>query len=313
MDVFISRIGVCLGNTVIDNRQQAFDLGADPSICDKIGFESIIEENSNTQTALRLAKKALLDLSLSSDEISKIGAIFFVSQNPDCGGIPQNSALLQSWLGVLTTAFVIDLSSGCSGYVQALALAKSFMKEQNLSAALIVTSDQYRRHLAQDDHTTRLLFGDAAAATLLSSESGELCVGDFSHYSDGSRGEAICRSGGYIKMNGRAVYNFARKNVEPAIRDIIERSGLGLEQIDLILLHQGSRQLVDDIGRQFGLSREKVPFYAGAIGNTLSSSIPVGLRSYSDNPQFNTLILCGFGVGLNLCSTILTRSANDAG
>ena len=78
----------------------------------------------------------------------------------------------------------------------------------------------------------------------------------------------------------------------------LAREGLSFDDIDLVLLHQGSRFIVDNLGRKLGLRPEKAPFEAGLLGNTVSSTLPLMLEPRLAAPPAR-ILLCGFGVGLS--------------
>jgi 3-oxoacyl-[acyl-carrier-protein] synthase-3 len=59
--------------------------------------------------------------------------------------------------------------------------------------------------------------------------------------------------------------------------------------------------------RRMQLDPARVPLNLGELGNTVSSSIPLLLKDYVDAPDANTILICGFGVGLSWASAILTR------
>ena len=108
-------------------------------------------------------------------------------------------------------------------------------------------------------------------------------------------------------MNGRAVFNFCAQTVPGDIREVVKRNGLTLDDIDLFLLHQGSKFIVEAIRTRLGLSEERVPFGAGSYGNTVSSSIPLLLAETLECPGIRRMVLSGFGVGLSWASCVLSR------
>jgi 3-oxoacyl-[acyl-carrier-protein] synthase-3 len=79
-----------------------------------------------------------------------------------------------------------------------------------------------------------------------------------------------------------------------------------MEQIDLVLLHQGSRYIVDTLAKRLG-AEDKVPFYASEYGNTVSSSIPMLIAEHVP-PTAKRLLLSGFGVGLAWATCLLERN-----
>ena len=154
------------------------------------------------------------------------------------------------------------------------------------------------------------MFGDAASATWLKDGSvWEICSADFGTV-PGSYENLMIDDTGYLKMNGRAVFNFAAQNVPNSISNVLERSNLSMDDIDKILLHQGSRYIVETLGKRIGCDCD-VPFIASGYGNTVSSSIPILFADKVDDLD-NTIIISGFGVGLSYATAILTRNKRYA-
>ena len=112
-----------------------------------------------------------------------------------------------------------------------------------------------------------------------------------------------------LEMNGRTVFTFSATAVPPAIEKTLADNGLTIDDIDCVLLHQGSKFIVDTIAKRLG-AEEKTGFHAGEYGNTVSSSIPILLaRNVPDDA--NCVLLSGFGVGLSMGCTVLKRVNHD--
>lgn len=298
--VSIRAIGAAKAGVRIDNVAQAAAFGRDEDFLGKrIGAASLpmaAPEETACALGAAAATQAIDESGLCA---AKMGLLIFVTQNPDFGGLPHNSAVLQAELGLPTSAICFDVGLGCSGYVYALSIAASMMKTAQVKHALVVTSDQYRAHLGRDDVNTRLLFGDAACATVLSTEGGELEVKAARLGTDGSGCEALIRRAGVIEMNGRAVFSFSRKRVPDEIAAFVEENGFALASVDAFLLHQGSRAIVEEIAQRLRVDRDKAPIEMEALGNTVSSSLPFLLRPRLANPRAKRIVAAGFGVGLS--------------
>ena len=109
-------------------------------------------------------------------------------------------------------------------------------------------------------------------------------------------------------MNGRDVFNFSATEVPTQIRKLLSLSEMSLDNVDLFVLHQGSRFIVETIQRKLGITSERVPIKLKDQGNTISSSIPLILSDVIHDPAYSTIVISGFGVGLSWSSAILQRS-----
>ena len=114
------------------------------------------------------------------------------------------------------------------------------------------------------------------------------------------------RRGRFPRMAGRFLFA-ATRAVEHYAR--CYRSGFTLEQVDRIILHQGSRYIVETIGTRLP-GGPQPEFYAADYGNTVSSAIPI---AFADGvaSQDHIVVLSGFGVGLCWATTVLERVRND--
>lgn len=285
-------------------RMEQFNLSED-FIDTKLGFRQVARKETNDD-ASDLGVKAVQALQRKHgfDE-SKIQALVVVTQNPDGHGLPHMSAVLHEKLGLPETCAAFDISLGCSGWVYGLSVAKAFMEANKFDCGLLVTADPYSKVLNEDDKDTALIFGDGASATLLSNKP-VWNVGAFEFGTRGTENKAIrVAETGYLTMAGRAVFNFSALGVPGAIERMLERNEITIDSVDRVILHQGSRYIVDTIAKRIGAS-EKTPFFAAEYGNTVSSSIPIILADQL--PETDRLIaVAGFGVGLSYACTVLEK------
>ena len=294
----------------LDNASRAPALEASPELLhDKIGVRRV-SRKAPDEEASHLGIRAIQQLfdrgAVSPEEVD---CLVVVTQNPDGYGLPHTSARIHGRLGLSRSCAVFDMSLGCSGYVYGLSMIKGFMQGQGFKRGLLVTSDPYSRIINLADRNTSLLFGDAAAATLLTDKP-VWRIGRFDLGSDGSICEelAVIDETRQLYMNGRAVLNFSAKQVPDSIRRALALNELTLDDVDLFLLHQGSRHIVRTIAKRLEIDDSRAPFLAADYGNTVSSSLALMLTE-SSVQEARTLLLSGFGVGLSWGSTVLTRAA----
>ena len=293
----------------LDNAERAPALEASPELLhDKIGVRRVSRKTPDQEASDLgiLAIEQLFDRGVVRPE--EIDCLVVVTQNPDGYGLPHTSARIHGRLGLSRNCAVFDMSLGCSGYVYGLAMMQGFMQSQGFRRGLLVTSDPYSRIINLADRNTSLLFGDGAAATLMTDEP-VWRIGRFDLGSDGSICEelAVIDETRQLYMNGRAVLNFSAKQVPDSIRRALALNALTLDDVDLFLLHQGSRHIVRTIAKRLEIEENRAPFLAADYGNTVSSSLPIMMTDPAVQ-QARTLLLSGFGVGLSWGSTVLTRT-----
>jgi 3-oxoacyl-[acyl-carrier-protein] synthase-3 len=234
------------------------------------------------------------------------GLLIVVTQNGDNAGLPHASALVHGKLELGPDVAAFDISLGCSGWVYGLSIAKAFMEANGIEEGLLVTADPYSKIIDPHDRDTALLFGDAATATWLSASEPVWLPGVFAFGTDGSRAADLqVGEEGTLHMNGRGVLNFSATRVPACIRRTLELNAITMDEVDRVVLHQGSRYICKLIGERIGAA-EKTPFLAEDTGNTVSSSIPLILaRQACDDDR--TIVVAGFGVGLSWAATVLRR------
>ena len=304
----INAISIEIPTTRSETALLASAVGVDEDLLrNSMGFARL-SRKAPAQEASDLCVAAALKL-FSAEGIANsiIDCAVVVTQNPDGYGIPHVAAIVQAKLGLSVSCATFDIGLGGSGYVYGLSVAKSFMESNGLKRGLLFTSDPYSRVVSEYDNKTALLFGDAATVTFLTDEPAwEIGRCDFGTV--GTLGHALqvrIKLGGRLHMDSNIVSEFAQERASRSLRRAIALNELTMEQIDRILVHQGTRAEVEGIAREVG-SPEKVAFYAETYGDTISSSIPIML-SENIAPTDKCVALCGYGTGLSWSSTILTR------
>jgi 3-oxoacyl-[acyl-carrier-protein] synthase-3 len=298
-------------STRVDLRAVGPSLGADSAFLENKTGALLLPRKKSSETASDLAERAVRKLFARFPGLeSRVQLLVVVTQNPDGFGLPHASAILHGKLGLPSNVAAFDVSLGCSGWVYGIALVKAFLDAHGLSNAILVTADPYSNVVDPSDKNTMLLFGDAATATLVSAERPRWSLGKCVFGTDGTRAsELYVDRDRKLRMNGRAIFTFSATQVPAVIDEVLTANGLSSDAVDRILLHQGSRYIVETIGQRMKMET-KTPFVASATGNTVSSSIPLALideRFDSDR----RVVVCGFGVGLSWAATVLTRCVND--
>ena len=293
----------------LDNldRAAALDAGED-LLRDKIGVLKVSRKRADEETSDLAVAAVRTLLARGALRAEDVDCLVVVTQNPDGHGLPHTSARVHGKLGLSTRCAVFDLSLGCSGYVYGLSVITALMQAQGLRCGLLVTADPYSKIINPHDRNTSLLFGDAAAATLITDRP-VWRIGRFDLGSDGRFADdlAVPVHSPYFHMNGRAVLNFSARKVPESILQALDINGVALGEVDRFLLHQGSRHVVHQIARRLGVPDEKAPFLATDYGNTVSSSIPL-LLAHDVTRDDRCLVLSGFGVGISWGSTVLWRA-----
>ena len=283
-------------------------------IFNKIGIEKVSRISPGEETS-DLCMSAFWALNEKEPiNLKTLDCLVVCTQNPDGNGIPHTSAIVHGKLDAGPHCASFDISLGCSGYVYALSVLSSFMESNGFESGLLFTADPYSKRIDPDDKNTALLFGDAATVTHLSkTKRHEKCwhPRSFMFATFGKDSDALNNRRGKIHMDGRAIFNFAMKQVPPQIKALLENDGYDARDIDLFLFHQGSRYMIDQLCRFLKLPPDKVPIKLADHGNTVSSSIPLMLEQYLGQNDLKRIVLSGFGVGLSLASCLVEHTNSE--
>lgn len=289
---------------------------------------------ASDQTAGDLAYEAANRL-FAQGQISPDGVDFIIlcTQAPDYI-LPTTACLLQTRLGVPRSAGALDINLGCSGFVYGLSLAKGLVETGAAKCVLLLTADTYSKYIHPLDKSVRTLFGDAAAATaVVASESARPAIGPFVFGTDGEgAGNLIVEAGLFRKpndhetslevvdasenvrtrehlyMNGAEVMAFSLKEVPKAANALLEKAGCNKEDIDIFVLHQANKFMLEALRKKLKLPEEKLPIVVEKTGNTVSSTIPLALAQLRLDGRLlpgHRLMLVGFGVGYSWAACLV--------
>ncbi len=289
---------------------------------------------SITELASDLAVKSALKL-FDEHQINPndIDFLLFCAQEFDYF-TPTTACVIQNRLKLPTHCGALDFNLGCSGFVYGLAVAKGLIESVGMNNVLLLTSSTLTRKLHPKDENLRYLFGDAACATLISSDNSNSCIHQFSFGTDGEGAEKIIvKDGGarnpinkesyheivneygnitskaFMEMKGVSVFSFSIKTVPKLIYDLLQKNNKQIDEIDLFIFHQANLFIIDTIRKKMNLPEEKVFNFMEEVGNTISSSIPIVLYEAikcGKAKKGDTILLAGFGVGLSWGATIIT-------
>ncbi len=312
-NIGIEHICFSLPEDVIDSREVIIRHGFDEDfVLKKLGISErrVLGENQAVSDIGADAVDRLLKE--SGTDASDIQLLIVVTQTGDYS-LPHTSAIIQAKTGVSESAFVFDISLGCSGYVAALDVAVATMERLSLRLGVVVTADAYSRIVDPADRSTAPLFGDAATATLLS-QNPSWILGRPDFGTQGNLHEHLILRGSGTKnetpadlfMDGRGILRFTRKTVKASVTSVLNKNSLVMSDIDYFVFHQANSFVLDSLTDDLGISPQKVVREHSDVGNTTSSSIPIALRkSRIMSLPTKVILVSGFGVGLSWHSNVL--------
>jgi 3-oxoacyl-[acyl-carrier-protein] synthase-3 len=329
MKTYIKAISYYLPERIVTNEDlvKEFPEWTVEKVAGKVGVNQrhIVGEN---ETASDMATCAAEKLFAEHDiDRSTIDFVLLCTQSPDYF-LPTSACLIQHRLGLSTSCGALDFNLGCSGFVYGLSLAKGLIAGGIAQNVLLLTAETYSKHIHPKDKGNRTIFGDASAATLISSD-GFASIEDFCLGTDGRGAEnLIVKKGGmrqpnpkndlifdesanpsssdYLFMNGGEIFNFTSEAVPVLIDQVLEKNKLEKEDIQLFVFHQANKYMMNYLRKLIEIESERFYICLENVGNTVSSTIPIALyEAQKEGKLQGNVLLAGFGVGYSWGGTVL--------
>ena len=245
------------------------------------------EGETTASMASIAAARALAVAGISADDVD---LIVVATLTPD-HSMPSTAVLVKGAIGS-TRAAAFDLSAACSGFAYAYAVAHGFITAGLGQRALVIGAETLSRSVDWSDRSTCVLFGDGAGAIVL--EALELPAGQegttrpgtlsFELSADPSGAYALWIPGGagddadpLIKMDGAKTYVYATRTMAAVATAAIERAGLTLSQVNLVIPHQANSRIIEHVSKAIDYPMDQIFVNLDKYGNTSAASIPIAL------------------------------------
>jgi len=334
MKAYIKAISYFLPEKVVSNEDLVaeFPEWTVEKVAGKVGVNQrhiASEGETASDMATQAAEKLFIEHGVNR---SIIDFVLFCTQSPDYF-LPTSACLIQNRLGLSTSCGALDFNLGCSGFVYGLSLAKGLIAGGIAKNILLLTAETYSKHIHPKDKGNRTIFGDAAAATLISTN-GFASIEDFILGTDGRGAENLIVKNGalrqpnstsdltfdeagnptssdYLFMNGGEIFNFTSEAVPVLVDQVLEKNHLQKDDIQLFVFHQANKYMMNYLRKLIDIEPDKFFFYLEKVGNTVSSTIPIALyEAQKEGKLSGNILLAGFGVGYSWGATVLKMN-ND--
>ena len=275
--------------------------------------------------AVHAANKLFAEHSIDPQSID---FVLLCTQSPDYL-LPTTACLLQQRLGMRTSSGALDFNMGCSGFVYGLAIADGLIRTGTVRRILLLTAETYTKFIHPSDRSLRTIFGDGAAATLI--DAAEVpTISAFQYGTDGSGADTLLVNQGGARpvehahrprhrqrwpsalyMDGPSLINFTVGAVPKLLDDILSSACMQKSEVDLFLLHQATRKMLDLVRERLDIEESKLPLVLEQYGNTVSSTIPILLSQLRNDGRLREgmrNVLIGFGVGWSWAGCVWTES-----
>jgi len=294
---------------------------------------------NNNQTASDLATQAALkaieSAGINPEELDQIivahnfGDITYGSNQSDA--VPSLASRVKHKLGIKNPNCVpFDILFGCPGWIQALIQADAFIRAGMANKCLIIGAETLSRTIDKNDRDS-MIFSDGAGAVILEKELSDKQRGIISTsvaahtqeevgyiYMDKTNNPTNDNSTKYIKMLGRKVYEYALSNVPAAMKTAYDKTGLPVEELTKIIIHQANEKMDEAIVQRFfklyklkcDLSKV-MPMNIAEMGNSSVATIPtlydMILRKNHNGHAISSgdiIMFASVGAGMNINAVV---------
>lgn len=276
-------------------------------------------DEATSDMAAEAARRALANAGISAEQID---LIIVATITPDMG-FPNTACFVQAKIGA-TNAFCFDIEAACSGFVYGLDLARQYIGTGSVRTVLVIGAEKISCITDWSDRSLCVLFGDGAGAAVVQAVPDRNGILASVMRSDGRLSELLMLPGGgsrhptsaetlekglhFMKMNGRDVFKHAVTCMTDVARRALDKAGLTIEDIDLIIPHQANQRIVVAIGERLGGAPEKYFINLDRYGNTSAASVILALDEASSMGRLkrgDKVLLVAFGGGFTWGATVL--------
>jgi len=331
MKAFIKGISYFLPEKILTNEElvKEFPEWTVEKVASKIGVAERhiagVAETSGDM-AVKAGEKLFKEFDINPSEVD---FVMLCTQSPDYF-LPTSACLIQDKLGIPINSGAIDFNLGCSGFVYGLAMAKGLVIAGIAKNVLLLTSETYSKYMHPQDKVNRTIFGDAAAAALISND-GFAEIMDFSLGTDGRGADKLIVKTGcwrqptplndlqyndsgnpissdFLFMDGTEIFNFTLEMVPKLVIETLEKNNLTKDEVDMFIFHQANKYMLNFLMKKTKIPPEKFYLYMNKVGNTVSSTIPIAMYEALKEGKIisgQKVLIAGFGVGYSWAGNIL--------
>ncbi len=304
--------GKCVPPAVLSNEDLAtFIDTSDEWITTRTGIKERRVCHCNfSDMALVAAKRALAAADLDPMELDLI-LLGSLTNDSYC---PNTASIIADGLGARKAA-AIDINSACTGFLYGLHIGTNLIRAGAHKKILVIGGEFITHYMNWSQRDVAVLFGDACGAVVIEESEKEtgLLAAKIGCESDAKYAIQITNIGSaysplsdeYLyngwNFEGQEVFKRAVKSMAQACEDVLESTGMSLDDIKLVVPHQANKRILDALAKRVGISEDRVFVNVHKYGNTSAGTIPVALSEALEEKKIEPgdhLLLASFGAGL---------------
>jgi 3-oxoacyl-[acyl-carrier-protein] synthase-3 len=311
--------GKCLPPSILTNQDLATFLPTDDEwITSRTGMkERRISHVPGIELAITAARRAIACAGMSGTDIELV--IYGSCSNDET--VPNSASGVQQRIGA-TRAAAFDVNTACTSFMYGLSIGSSMIKTGIVKNALVIGVELISQYMDWDNRNVAVLFGDGAAAMVLKETDEETGViaEKLQCYAD-SRQILRVRGMGTMYANlgvqfgqtswdfdGQEIFRKAVQGMSDASLDVMQRTGVTMDDVALIVPHQANLRIIDAVAKRTGASADKVFLTVQKYGNMSSATAPVAMVEAVEEgrvPPGGLVLMPAFGGGLTLSAHLI--------
>lgn len=327
MHVAIAGLGSATPSWVLDNEALIAHCGLDKSpewIVSRTGIESrhwLEPGRTTSDLAAEAAAAILKDAGVAAVDVDRL---VLATVSPDLP-TPATATRVLAKTGMRCAAF--DIAATCAGFLYGLELGAAAVRG-GARNVLVLCAEARSRFIDTSNPRAAVLFADGAAGVLLQpadtpgvvdvvlGAEGMEMLG--AYVPAGGATEPLTAAGvaagrHQLHVDGRnEIFQHFLRLTQEAAEGVLARTGLTLDDIDLLIPHQGNARLTEAIADRLGMSRSKTANTITHHGNVSGASIPLALADVRASGRLQpgqTALLVAVGAGAAFGAAVVRLSA----
>ncbi len=284
-----------------------------------------LPEQATSDLAAQASLRAIENSGLDAEDID---LIIVATATPDRLA-PSTAAIVQDKIKAYNAA-AFDVAAVCSGFLFGMSIASQFIASGVYNNVLVIGADTFSR-ITDWSRRDAVFFGDGSGAAVLShasNDKGFLAFRIYTDSRDNKYGFTIPAGGSelpatadtikdkmhYFDMDGRGVYDAATKALPKAINQVLEDTNLTINDVDLMVPHQPSINILKKTAELVGLPFEKVMTNMDRYANTSGGTIPILLDELNRGGKIkagDNLLFAAVGSGWTYGAALIKWDSNN--
>lgn len=288
---------------------------------------------NNSDIGALAAKRAIKNANIDPETIDQIILAHnfgnLVGHTKQSDMLPSVASKVKHLLGIANPNCVAyDIVFGCPGWLQGIIQADQFIKAGIASRCLVIGSETLSKIIDPHDRDS-MIYADGAGACILekssnpakgilsyASQTFTLEESNYIFFGESNKNTSA-ENTHYLKMHGRKIYEFALNNVPKAMKQALDESGIKIDKVKKILIHQANEKMDEAIIKRFyrlfktQIPEGIMPMSINKLGNSSVATVPtlldLILKGNLDDHHISegdAIILASVGAGMNINAVV---------